>query len=440
MLHRVGLIGLAAVGCFVCLVLADLGAPGEESTTIFGAAVCSPSQSVDCDYVLSSRWAKLGPVPVAVLGAAYFLAVGVWFAALGLPNYKGRRWHLLPLVVVSAGLGGSVFFSYLMAFRLPVWCTWCAAAHVANALIFLLCILAWPRRSRAMSREIEAGPPHPSNPRALAVLATCLALILLVVTGMFARRAQLVAWQYQRQYLAVTNDVDYLEWRYREAPVQEIAVRPDDLVLGLRGASNTIVVFTDFECSRCQAFFLSAGNLVERFPEKLRCVFKHYPIAAACNPDAPRGFHYFSCAAALAALAAEAAGDAGQALDYHRELYASKSRFDERPYAEIAARLGIDSTLFAQAQESDSCRDRLAEDIALARRLGVEATPAIFLNGRRLPTWKIVRADSAGKLDVDRTVALWERMVGEKSIRRKVETSKSQNVETSKNQKVKTSR
>jgi uncharacterized membrane protein/protein-disulfide isomerase len=417
MLRRVGLIVLAAIGCFICVVLADLGAPGEGSTTIFGKAVCAPSQSVDCDYVLSSRWAKLGPVPVAVLGAAYFLAVGVWFAAIGLPNYNGRRWHLLPLGVVLAGLGGSAFFSYLMVFRLPVWCSWCAAAHVVNALIFLLSVLSWPRRSRTDARAVASGPPHPSNTRALAVVASCLVLILLVVVGMFARRAQLVAWQYQRRYLAVTNDVDYLEWRYRKAPVQEIAVRPDDLVLGPRGAPNTIVVFTDFECSRCQAFFLSAASLVERFPEKLGCVFKHYPIAAACNPDAPRGFHHFSCEAALAALAAEAVGDAGQALEYHRELYASRSRFDERPYVEIAVRVGMDSTLFAAAQSGGSGRERLEEDIVLARRLGVKETPAIFLNGRRLLNWKIVTADAEGKMDVDQTVALWERMVGETSKR-----------------------
>ncbi|MBN2560755.1 MAG: thioredoxin domain-containing protein [Phycisphaerae bacterium] len=412
-LLRVGLILLALAGCVISAVLVRLSVPSEAPTRIFGAEVCAPSNAVDCDYVISSRWSAVGPIPAATLGVAYFAVIAAWSAAVGLPNYRGRRWHALPLVVVAVGFCTSLFFMYVMVFRLPMWCTWCVAAHVVNAAILLLMLLAWPRRQKTGEQTIEAQTPYPSGTRVLAVVASSVVLLLLIVVAGVAYKAQVVAWQCQSRYLAVTNDIDYVEWRYRQAPWHELPTRSDDLALGPADAPFTIVAFSDFECSKCQAFFLSTPNLLDRFPEKLRAVFKQYPMASACNPYVPGGFHHFSCEAALAAAAAQAVGSPQQSIDYHKALYANMARLDERPYRALAASIGIEQAVFTRALEDGIGRDRLDEDIALGHKLGVEGTPTIFLNGRQLPTWKIVTAGVDGKMDVDKTIALWERLLGE---------------------------
>jgi len=447
-LLRLLLILSAIVGCVICLVLVRLSVPSDTPTMIFGSAVCAPSQGVDCDYVLSSRWSRIGPIPVAALGMAYFAVIAAWFTAVGLPNYHGRRWHLLPLGLVTIGILASIGFMFVMGFQLPVWCTWCIAAHVVNGLVFVFIALAWPRRLRINVQATEspshccgtgakAGGHHgrdaratedcepgskterayPSNARVLAVAAACLAIVLLVLLAGYAHNARTLAWRYQRHYIAATNNIDYIEWRYGQAPVRDIPIRADDPSLGPGAAPFTVVAFSDFECSKCQAFFLSATALVERFPGKLRCVFKHYPVAAACNPHVPGSFHYFSCEAALAVEAARAVGTPRQSLDYHRALYAHMSQLDERPYEATAVQVGMDPTRFSAALRDGTGRDRLEEDITLAHELGVEATPTLFLNGRQLPTWKIVSTDKAHTLDVDKTVALWERLLGERAKR-----------------------
>ncbi len=409
--QRVVLVLLALAGCVISGVLLQLSAPGGEPGKVFGADVCAPSGGIDCDYVLGSRWGRVGPVPTSILGLAYFLGLAAWFAIVGVPNHAGRRWHWLPLAAVTAGFCGSLFFMYLMAFSLPVWCTWCVAAHVVNAGIFVLTLQAWPRRPRGPETDVGIRP-YPSTARAAGVLLAGVGLAVIVLLGGLAVAARQSAWRCSGEMRKLTNNVDYLEWRYRQAPPHEIPVRSDDVMLGLIDAPHTIVVFSDFECSKCRDFYHSVGNLMERFPGRVRCVFKHYPLCTACNAFQERTFHHFSCDAALAAEAARSVGTARQAHAYCGLLHDVAPRLAERPYRALAAKVQLDIVRFKEAMENGAGRERIDEDILLGHSLGVAETPAIFLNGRRMYTWKVAREDGE-RLDVERTLVLWERLLGE---------------------------
>jgi len=415
----VALVALAVAGAVISGVLMDLGAPGGPPGRAFGADVCAPGGNIDCDYVLGSRWGRIGPVPTAVVGLAYFLGLAVWFALIGVPNHAGRRWHWLPLTVVTAGFGGSLFFMYLMAFSLPVWCTWCVAAHVVNAGLFVLAWQARPRLLRAgptPTASLLAEPPYPSTGRAAGVLAAEVGLAALLLVGGLAVVAHQSARRCADTVWKLTNNVDFLEWRWRQAAPQDIPVRPDDLTLGPDDAPHTIVVFSDFECAKCRDFFHSVGNLMARFPGRVRCVFKHYPLCAACNPFVEGAFHYFSCDAALAAEAARGVGTARQAHAYCGLLHDFASRLADRPYVDLAAKVHLDVARFKEALAGTLGRERIDEDILLGHSLGVQGTPAIFLNGRRMYDWKVAGEDGRG-LDAEQTLVLWERLLGEKGLR-----------------------
>ena len=51
-------------------------------------------------------------------------------------------------------------------------------------------------------------------------------------------------------------------------------------------------------------------------------------------------------------------------------------------YRELAREIGLDPELLAIQMDSDEVHRLLADDIALARELGVTGTPAMFLDGR----------------------------------------------------------
>jgi len=448
---RWSLVILAVLGAAISAVLVQLSAASDSQGGL-AEAVCAPGQTVDCSYVLHSRWANFGPIPSAVLGLAYFAGLAVWFAAVGRPNRAGRRWHLLLLAIVTLGGCGSLVLSYVLVFVLPVLCTWCIAAHIVNALIVVLTYAAWPRRrlvgkplqtasdtpsfddraaavpagavatsvAQAASPAVlggargrEAGEsPYPSNGRALGVLASCLGVIILSVLFVSSYNARLYASQIERQYLEAVNDADYILWRHQQSPSCNIPIDEDDLVVGRAEAANTVIVFSDFECVRCAVFDRFLRDLIKRCPDRGRAVFKQYPLSRACNSQVSQAFHYYACEAAWAAEAARMVGTEAQALAYHAALYRQAARLEERPYAELAEGLGIDRARFVEAMASKEVRQRVERDVAAAQMPDVQATPAIFVNGKRLANWRIVTTDGRAAIDWGATLALWQSLLG----------------------------
>ena len=407
---RIALVALAALGCVISGILLNLSSSARGQGRVFGANFCAPGDHVNCDYVLSSRWARIGPLPTAALGVGCFAALTLWFLVIGVPNRAGRLWHLFPSILTAIGLCGSFWFVFVMATRLPVWCTWCVAAHLVNALLFILTLATWPRASAATPAD---QPPCPTSMRAVSVLAGSAAFFLFLLLAGFAYRNQLIARAFQLEYLDATNNIEYVAWRHAHSPLRDIPLRDDDAGFGSPDATFTLVVFSDFECVNCWDFHRNAVAMVSQFPGTLRLVTRHYPVSARCNPHVGSGLHYFACDAAFAAEAARATGSTKQWHDYLELLYKNRQRLDEAPYNELARQVGLDQAAFAAAMQSEEVRRRVEEDIDLAHRIGVERTPAIFLNGRTLANWRISTTDPKPRLDIEKTLALWEHLLGE---------------------------
>jgi len=420
----VALVVVALAGLGINAVLAQMSVASSSPLGRLGASLCAPGEQVDCGYVLASRWSKIGGVPVAQLGFAYCAVLALWFVLVGIPNHAGRRWHVMPLVLTTGGLCASLWFVYVMAAKLPVWCTWCLGAHAVNGLLFLLTILAWRgvRLSGADMRRVVADGSlplampvdiaRPSNVLACAVLGGSVAMIIMILLYGLAYASAVSLNTLQGKYLEVTNNADYIVWRHSDEQVREIPLRADDEAVGRADAPFALVVFSDYECHMCWELHAEAVRLRSQFPETLRIVFRHFPASAQCNPHVGAGLHYFACDAALAAEAARGIATDSQRHALSRLLYRSRWRLDEAPYRELAEQAGIDIEAFSAAMTGAAAQQRVADDIALGQSLGVEGTPALFLNGRRLYTWRILPADLRGRLDAAGTLALWERLLG----------------------------
>jgi uncharacterized membrane protein len=88
--------------------------------------------SPDCFRVLGSSYARLGGVPVALLGALAYLSVFAFatFAAFG---YSRARTLLIP--TVGAMFLATLWFLYVQAFLLHAYCRYCL---FSAAITFLL--------------------------------------------------------------------------------------------------------------------------------------------------------------------------------------------------------------------------------------------------------------------------------------------------------------
>ncbi len=104
--------------------------------------------SPDCFRVLGSSYAKVGGIPVAMLGALAYFSVFTFatFAAFG----YARAPKFLALMVGMMFLG-TLWLLYVQAFLLHAYCRYCLFSAATTFLIAGLLIAVPPSQSRSAS-------------------------------------------------------------------------------------------------------------------------------------------------------------------------------------------------------------------------------------------------------------------------------------------------
>jgi vitamin-K-epoxide reductase (warfarin-sensitive) len=94
---------------------------------------CDINAHWDCGIVNHSRYAMIGPVPVAAVGIVGYLLLAV----VAILRRRG-----LVLAGALLGLAYALYLSNIEAHKLEVWCLYCVTSQGIIALI-TLCSLAW---------------------------------------------------------------------------------------------------------------------------------------------------------------------------------------------------------------------------------------------------------------------------------------------------------
>jgi protein-disulfide isomerase len=111
--------------------------------------------------------------------------------------------------------------------------------------------------------------------------------------------------------------------------------------------------------------------VLEKFPEDVNYAIKHFPLSS----------HQFAHQGAMAALAA---GKQGQFWAFHSKLLDNHKQVNEQKILEIAGNMGLDMERFNQDRQSAANRQLIQEDVENGRSIGVQGTPSVFMNGKRI--------------------------------------------------------
>ncbi len=145
----------------------------------------------------------------------------------------------------------------------------------------------------------------------------------------------------------------------------------DRMCLGKKDAKVTLVEFSDFQCPHCAA----ARPILEKFAQenasRVRLCFAPFPL-----PNHPH--------AAPAAEAALFARDHGKFWELHDLLFENQTRLGAEVIRNLAAKLGLPAADLSKAIESRKYAEELAASKQAGRAAGVDATPTLYLNGRKL--------------------------------------------------------
>jgi protein-disulfide isomerase len=149
-------------------------------------------------------------------------------------------------------------------------------------------------------------------------------------------------------------------------------IKPDPrLCTGSADAKITVVEYSDFECPFCGA----ARPLLEQFAKDnaahVRFCYAPFPLSAHPN-------------ATPAGQAALYARDHGKFWEMHDALFENQTTLSPDMIKHLAGKIGLDAADLGKVLASKKYQDELDASKEQGKNAGVNATPSVYLNGRKL--------------------------------------------------------
>ena len=147
-----------------------------------------------------------------------------------------------------------------------------------------------------------------------------------------------------------------------------IPVTAKDHAQGPAAAPATLVEYGDYQCPSCGDVVPVVKKLQKHFGNKLRFVFRNFPLE----------MHPY---AESAAETAEFAGAHNNFWEMHDLLFKHQSNLADATLLKLAAQLKISEADLATALEKRSYAAHVHSDLNGGSRSGVTGTPMFYLNG-----------------------------------------------------------
>ncbi len=141
---------------------------------------------------------------------------------------------------------------------------------------------------------------------------------------------------------------------------------------GKADAKVTVVEFSDFHCPFCKRVQPTLTQLLAKYPNDVKLVYKHMPIDQL-HPQARR-----------AAEASWCAQQQGKFWEYHDLLYSGGPDGSEPTLSAVAGRAGLDPSAYQQCMGSGKAAAVVQQHVEEGAKFGVSGTPGFFVNGRFL--------------------------------------------------------
>lgn len=161
----------------------------------------------------------------------------------------------------------------------------------------------------------------------------------------------------------------------------QLVAMAEGVTLGREDAPVTLIVFSDYQCPGCASFATRVKPVLEENEVKegkLKIVYYDLPLTSIHA-------HAF-----LAARATRCAGEQGKYWDLHGVIFQNQKNWSHKrtppidEFKEYAASVGVDQNAFASCLESDRYADTVTANAMLAQQLGVNSTPTVIINNRRI--------------------------------------------------------
>lgn len=140
--------------------------------------------------------------------------------------------------------------------------------------------------------------------------------------------------------------------------------------LGPKDAKVTIVEWADYQCPYCARMVPTLLDVVKKYDGKVRWVYRDFPLDFHPN-------------AMPAAIAANCAGAQGKYFEAHNFLFENSAALGEETYKKMVDKLKLNVADFDKCRKNPDSKKEPSADMEAGVEVGVNGTPAYFINGRR---------------------------------------------------------
>jgi len=325
--------------------------------SLSGAAIPGCGAGSGCDGVLSSRFSRLGPIPISALALPIFLMMAFFAFARG----ELSRQVLLGLAIIASG--AAIWFISIQAFVIHRFCVYCTITHALALSASLLIFWQWKKRDARTT---------PLIPIAAALLLAAFITSQLLIQPALYTISRDTRPSTQPSPTKNTNQISLYNNRVTLDPA-------DWPVFGSRRAQHLVILLFDYTCSHCRREFPLLQQARQRYGTQVAFIAIPLPLEPSCNPAIPRIIpeHINSCTYTRYALAVWIANPS-QFEQFHNRVME-----DDRPPSleqtrQIAQEL-ITPPAFAAALADPSIEKRIQESVQLYRNVGAGPIPKLIL-------------------------------------------------------------
>ncbi len=151
--------------------------------------------------------------------------------------------------------------------------------------------------------------------------------------------------------------------------VRSIGITTEDRhILGNKNAKVTLVEYSDFQCPFCERALPTIKQILADYGDKVNLEYKHFPLS----------FHPF---AQKAAEASECAAEQGKFWEFHDYAFAHQDTLSLEALTQWGRDLKLNTSAYDSCLASGKYAAKVAADYQAGVALGVQGTPATFVNG-----------------------------------------------------------
>lgn len=419
------LLVLAAAGLYLGADLSrthlDLVAP----TGIKLDSWCDVNATFSCSAVNSSKWSRFvfgeRELPVAIPAIGFFLSVA-FLAVTALRGDESERKRALGITAALTvpGLLFSAWLLFVQVALLGAFCLKCLLLDVATVGTFVAAVWGHGGGVGAAVGEAVAAPFKRQIMAAVVLAIGTLLPWNLYLDAVDARstkgaghasaagteakagdkgngdKAKLS--EEEEEIAKAKEAIAKFTEQYATLKPKEVPVFDFDGKKGNEMGAVTVIEFADFDCPHCKmAGIMMEQDFLPRYGENVRFVFKHYPLGQKCNEGLSRDLHENAC---QAAVAVQCAGRQGRFWEGHHGAFDKQGDLGRGTLVDIGKQIGLDHISYEQCLDDEGAWAEVKQSVTLGRSLGLQGTPAFFVNGKELPSPHPLFVEAAVRLEL----------------------------------------